>query len=75
MVTAVEGVLVLFVGVFIEKYQGCLGLWIFGVIMMTSLLTTIFLAMDKLEKTITAQQTQIDDLKRELEELKGKLKE
>ena len=31
--------------------------------------------MNKLEKKITAQQTQIDDMKRELEEMKGKMKE
>jgi len=29
----------------------------------------------KLQQTIAAQQTQIDDLKRELEEVKGKIKE
>ena len=29
--------------------------------------------LPKLEKIITAQQTQIDDLKRELEEVKGKM--
>ena len=31
--------------------------------------------VEKLRKTDTAQQTQIDDLKRELEEVKGKMKE
>jgi len=32
------------------------------------------LIFEKLKKDNTAQQTQIDDLKRELEEVKGKLK-
>jgi len=61
------------VGVFVESHGG--NLWVYGVIIMTPLLSILFFAIDRLEKKNTAQQTQIDDLKRELEEVKGKMKE
>ena len=50
-------------------------IWFYGIVIMAPLLFTLFFAVDRLEKQNAKQQTEIDDLKRELEEVKGKLKE
>ena len=46
-----------------------------GVGVFAGLLFTTLIQVEKLKNVNTAQQTQIDDLKRELEEMKGKMKE
>jgi len=74
LVAAVAAVVLfaVMVGVFVESHGG--NLWVYGVIVMTPLLSILFWAIDKLEKKNNEQQKQIDDLKRELEEMKGKMK-
>ena len=50
-------------------------IWFYGIVILAPLISILFFAIDKLEKRVSAQQTQIDDLKSELEEVKGKMKE
>ena len=48
---------------------------VMGIALFLIAVLVTFVSVEQLQKTITKQQTQIDDLKRELEEVKGKMKE
>ena len=76
MTATARGIVFLLMGLSIGIVTGMLG---GGVLLSTVLVCIVsgllILVMEIYEKTITAQQTQIDDLKRELEEVKGKMEQ
>jgi len=61
-------------GLISDNYKFGVGFWLyFSIVLTLTVFYTLLLPIETLTRKNTAQQTQIDDLKRELEEIKQKL--